>query len=184
MPLKSTTTVAIPAFAAHLMPAPGAAGTVVLPVQYTSQEQTNWCWAACCQMVFRHAGTADRRQCEMATAQFGGQCCAAPGSTACNLGNWPENTYYHYGFNYTRRDTALSFAAVQAEIDAQRTVEIYYRWSDGNAHVALIVGYYGNGDVEVFDPWPSYGPGRRDFSYVRTAYGLGSWQISYTNLQR
>lgn len=171
----------LPAAAAPAV-APGAANP--LTMAYMQQQQNNWCWAACCEMVFHHAGVNTTvSQCDMATAQFGGACCSAPTSAACDQGNWPENTYGHYAFHYTKRQNSISLADVQAEINANRPVEIYYAWNGGGAHVALIVGYYANGDVEVYDPWGSYGPGRRAFSYVQSAYNLGAWTLSYTDLR-
>jgi Papain-like cysteine protease AvrRpt2 len=165
---------------------PGAPGPATNPltVSYSPQQQNNWCWAACAEMAFHHAGVNTTvSQCDMATAQFGGSCCSAPASAACDQGNWPEYTYTHYGFGHTKQPTAISFASVQTEINANRPVQVYYAWNGGGAHVALIVGYYANGDVEVYDPWQPYGPGRRAFSYVQTAYNLGTWSITYTNLQ-
>ena len=181
--------IAAPAALAAAVAPPGAPGpgTNPLTLAYMAQQQTNWCWAACCEMVFHHAGVNTMvSQCDMATAQFGGACCSTPASAQCNQGNWPQNTYGHYAFGFTYMQNSISFAAVQAEINANRPVEIYYAWSGGpnaGAHVALIVGYYANGDVEVYDPWPAYGPGRRAFSYVQNAYNLGAWTMTYTNLQ-
>lgn len=188
MPLRAQQGTPIPLAAASPMraAAPGAPGpgTNPLTMTYMQQQQTNWCWAACSEMVFHQAGkNTTVTQCDMATAQFGGACCSTPSSMQCNQGNWPQNAYSYYGFGFTYLSNTISFAAVQAEINANRPVEIYYAWSGGGAHVALIVGYYANGDVEVYDPWPSFGPGRRAFSYVQGAYGLGAWQLTYTNLQ-
>jgi hypothetical protein len=160
-------------------PAPGAAG--VLPVPYMRQQQTNWCWAACCEMVFQF-NAVTVQQCDMATAQFGGKCCAAPSSSVCNQGNWPEYVYPRYGFHYTRGNAPFTSAAVQAEINAGRPVEVYYAWNGGGAHVALIVGFYDNGDLEVSDPW--YGSGRRTYAAVLAAYNLGAWTITYSNLRK
>lgn len=181
MPLRVVTGIPIPQAAMALV-APGAPS--VLSVAYIAQEQTNWCWAACCQMVFQFDGVAGVQQCDMATAQFGGNCCAAPSSSMCNQGNWPENTYGHYGFNCSRSNIPFTPGSLQAEIDAGRPVECYYAWAGGGAHVALICGYYPNGDLEVNDPWSAYGKGRRSYSYVLTAYGLGTWSITYSNLQK
>ena len=157
-------------------------GAKLLNVPFIKQEQTLWCWAACCWMVFRFYGVSNVRQCDMAAAQFGGNCCAAPSSSACNKGNWPENTYRHYGFNCTKFNGTFSQSSIRAEIDSGRPLEPYYSWRNGGAHVAIIRGYYDNGDLEVNDPW--YGPGRRAFNYVLTAYGLGTWAITYSSLRK
>jgi hypothetical protein len=108
----------------------------------------------------------------MATVQFGGHCCETPSSSTCNRGNWPENTYSHYGFHFSKLNNAISLAAAQSEIRAKRPVEVYYAWTGGGTHVAIVRGFYDNGNLEVNDPW--YGPGRRTYSYVLSAYGLGT----------
>ena len=190
MPLKAQQGTPIPVdvqavLAAAMAPGPPGAAANPLTVTYAQQQQTNWCWAACCEMVFHHAGANTTvTQCDMASAEFGGPCCSTPGSAQCNQGNWPQSAYTRFNFGFTFQQRAISFAEVQAEINANRPVEIYYAWTGGaSAHVALIVGYYANGDVEVYDPWPSYGPGRRAFSYVQNAYNMGAWTMSYTNLR-
>ena len=182
MPLKKYAGTPIPALPA--VAAPGLAGRT-LSVPYLAQEQGNWCWAGCCEMVFHHAGqNSGLTQCAMASAEFGAACCAAPNSGVCNQGNWPENVYSRYGFNYTRLHNAISFAQVKAEIDADRPVEIYYAWTGGGAHVALIIGYLGNGDVVVHDPWGPWGYVSRQFafSYVQNAYNQGNWTMTYKDL--
>jgi hypothetical protein len=163
-----------------LLPPPGAAR--MLNVPYFKQQQTMWCWAGCCEMVFHYYGVGNIRQCDMATAQFGGNCCAAPSSSVCNQGNWPENTYRHYRFTCSKSNGSLALGSVQAEVNAGRPVEPYYAWRGGGAHVAIIRGYYDNGDLEVNDPW--YGPGRRAYNYVVTAYGLGTWAATYSNIRK
>jgi len=71
---------------------------------------------------------------------------------------------------------------VKFEIDAARPLEPYYAWRGGGAHIAIIRGYYGNGDLDVVDPW--YGQARRTYANVLSAYGLGGWTKTYTGLQR
>jgi len=177
MPLKISTGFKI---ALVLLPVPTGK---VLAVPYFHQQQTNWCWAGCAEMLFHFNNwNTNVKQCDMATAQFGGNCCATPSSSTCNNGNWPENTYNHYGFHYTKVNAALTQTQVDAEINATRPVEVYYAWNGGGAHVALIRGYYPNGDVEVNDPW--YGQSRRTYASVLTAYGLGHWTMSYDNLHK
>jgi hypothetical protein len=96
MPLRSTHRVAIAA--------PGAGAPGMLNIVYVEQEQLNWCWAACCEMVFDLTGVTINgnpvKQCEMATAQFHGACCSAPSSSICDQGCWPENAYNYYEFNF------------------------------------------------------------------------------------
>jgi hypothetical protein len=92
---------------------PPLLGGKLLNVPYFHQQQTNWCWATCAEMVFHYYGVNLVRQCDMATAQFGGNCYASPSSSACNQGNWPENTYNHYSFHYTKNNIAFTAAQTQ-----------------------------------------------------------------------
>jgi Papain-like cysteine protease AvrRpt2 len=130
--------------------APAGAAQGLLNVTYVSQEQDNWCWA-CCEMLFGLVGfTVNEnsvRQCEMASAQFNAQCCSAPSSSVCDQGCWPENVYNYYGLGYVKTNSALPPAAVTSGISAGRAVEVYYAWTGGSAHVALIVGYYDNNSI-------------------------------------
>jgi hypothetical protein len=99
-----------------------------------------------------------------------------------NEGNWPENIYNHWGFSNSRSNGSFSLSSVQFEINNNRPIEPYYAWTGGGAHVAIIRGYYDNGDLEVNDPW--YGASRHTFNDVVTAYGLGTWSMTYYNLRR
>lgn len=56
----------------------------LLSVSYFRQEQTNWCWAGCSEMLYHFFTVTGIRQCDMAAAQFGSNCCASPGSSVCN----------------------------------------------------------------------------------------------------
>jgi ABC-type bacteriocin/lantibiotic exporter with double-glycine peptidase domain len=159
-------------------PPPGGSSKL-LGVPYLRQEQTNWCWAACCEMVFSYYKVT-ARQCEMATYQFGRDCCRTPSTKVCNQANWPENIYAKWRFFFAKTAASISSTTLCAEIDANRPVEVLYKWRGRGAHVALICGYYENGDVEVHDPW--YGQGRYSFPEIVQAYGRGTWTATYTGI--
>jgi Papain-like cysteine protease AvrRpt2 len=181
MPLKIAvgTPINIPPLAPG---APGAAPSPMLPVPYIKQGQTNWCWAACCEMVFKYSQVNNVQQCDMATFTFGGNCCQTPSSAGCNQGQFPPPIYANWGFLCDETDAALSQDDVKAELNAQRPVEVYYAWDGGGgAHVALIRGYYDNGDFEVSDPW--YGPGPHSYDDILNAcQNGGQWTMTYSNL--
>jgi hypothetical protein len=178
--LRKITGISVPSMAA-LAAAPGAAPTQ-LPVPYHRQTENNWCWAACAQMVFEYYHTNSLQQCDLASGQFGQVCCANPSSAACDQGEWPDDVYPKYAMGFVRLNSSMSLSDVTTEISNQRPVEVYYAWSgNAGAHVALIVGVFPNGDVWVHDPW--YGSGQRAFSFVQSAYNLGSWTISYSSIQ-
>jgi hypothetical protein len=186
MPLRAMQGTPIPApppSAAAFASAPPGAAATMLSIPYVRQVGDNWCWAACCEMVFSQAPALDPlTQCDLAEEEFRGGCCNVPVSNACDQPNWPDTVYNRHQFNYVRESRALSFDEVKKEINANRPVEVYYAWNTAGAHVAVIVGYYANGDVEVYDPWKDNGPGPRAFDFVLAAYGRGAWTMSYSGL--
>lgn len=177
MPLRIWKRRAIPP--AH----PGTDSTaVLLDVPYVEQQQMNWCWASCCEMVFRYYGAHNVRQCDIATAQFGVDCCKSPSDTVCNQAAWPEHVYPVWGFRVVKRiNWAISVSKVRAEIDKDRPIEIYFSWHKGSSHVAIIRGYYHNNDLDVHDP--KFGSGRYEFSEIVAAYRLGRWTKTYLDLR-
>src|SRR5690242_16082972 len=100
--------------------------TTILPVPYHRQEQTNWCWDACNQMVIEFLGLGALTQCAIATAEFGGNCCAAPASSLCNQPAWPDATYNRNGVRFAINNSAVAFAGVQSDIDAGCPLNSYY----------------------------------------------------------
>lgn len=156
----------------------------LLALPYVQQEQNNWCWAACCQMLLRHFGKPALDQCQIAEREFHGSCCQNPASATCDAGQWPETAYPSHGIQLNRIEGILSDGGLRGEIDAGRPVEVYYVWQGGlSAHVALVTGYYSNGDFEVFDPARTFGRGRRAYDRIVAAYGLGQWRLSYSNIR-
>jgi hypothetical protein len=159
----------------------GAPPTIMLNVSYNSQEQTQWCWAACAEMVFRFDGN-DIKQCVLATEQFGGRCCNSPSSSICNQPGVIVQPYDQHGYRLIYWQGYLSLEELQARLETGRPVEVRYSWYGGGAHVAVVSGYYDDGDLMILDPW--YGPGRRKYSFVVAGYGLGSWTDTYTNIHK
>jgi hypothetical protein len=157
--------------------APDVPTDVLLAVPYYRQEQANWCWAACCEMLIDFYRRTQTSQCSMASTNFGLQCCHSPLPNGCDQGEWPENVYSRYGIDLSIDQHALSDADVLAELRAGCPLEVYYAWDGGGAHVALVVGRHSNGDYLVHDPW--YGAGRRTGAAVRDGYGLGAWTMTY-----
>lgn len=160
---------------------PGLAPPGAPSIPYVAQSETNWCWAACGEMIMRPRAI-NETQCTLASSQFALQCCPSPGApSGCNKGCWPDQSYPNANLATRRVPSPLSQAAVSSELAAGRPVQVCYQWTGSRStHVALIVDEYPNGDFEVFDPWPSYGRGRRQFSQIRNAYGLGAWIQSFT----
>jgi hypothetical protein len=158
----------------------------LLNMPYSAQQQPNWCWAACSEMLYLFFGITNIRQCDIASAEFGANCCASPGSAVCNRANWPDNALRRMGISWTVFNAAFGPLPVRIEIDARQPLLVYYAWSGGGAHIAPLRGYYDNGslppDLEINDP--AYGPGRRAYNFVLNGYGLGSWSMTYYGIRR
>lgn len=154
---------------------------ILLNIPYFRQEQTNWCWAGCSQMIYRFYGINNIAQCDMATAQFGAACCSNPSSSVCNQANWPENALQRVGIHSARTNGAANIFTVRSELGASRPMMTYYAWTGGGAHVAVLRGVYADGDLDIHDPW--YGAGRRTYNTVLSGYGYGQWSMSYTGIR-
>ena len=133
-------------------------------------------------MVFRFYGITDVRQCDMTNWRFGAACCAAPSSSVCNATSWPDTVLTNWGIHFSYGPSAVGFSSIQFEVGGERPLGTYYAWTGGGAHIALVTGWYDNNDVQVSDPWYAYG--RITYGDLVSAYGLGSWAGTYTNLRR
>jgi hypothetical protein len=163
-------------------PAPGSdAHDTVLPVPYFSQNPyLNLCWAACAQMVMAYNHITNVNLCDIASKIFHTDCCADLRS--CDAAAWPWQVYDSYGISYKTAGGAMSPNSLQAWIGALRLVQAYFQWSDDHGnHTALIVGYYANGDLLVYDP--KWGIGRQNYNFVLHGYGMGSWQETWYDME-
>jgi hypothetical protein len=133
-------------------------------------------------MIIRGLGFGQIRQCDMASARAGLACCATPDSDDCDQGAWPEVEYVKHGVELDPRPTSISRAEVRGELNGGRPVEVYYAWSAGGAHVALIVEEVANDRWRIHDPW--YGTALRSFDDILSGYGMGRWDASYVNIRR
>jgi hypothetical protein len=183
MPVRKKAGVPIPA------PPPAAAAapaSVSLPVPYVKQEQTEWCWAACTQMVSRWLGVADVPQCELANFLHGQtNCCVKPSSDTCNQPaplNGVMPVYRHVGVKGIGPDRPLLFNTLVAELAAGRAVEVAFAWFGGGGHVVVVYGYDPEGQFAVRDPW--FGSGSVTYLDLFSAYGNGRWVVSYGRFAR
>lgn len=162
--------------------APGypSAEDMVLPVPFVSQRPyKNLAWAACGAMVLQYnhinVGVSG-----IASKTLGMDCSGIP--PPCDKAVWPQDMYKAYGFSCQIAKEALSPQSVKAHIANMQPVQAYFQWRDGAAHMVLIVGYYADGDLLVYDPFR--GMGRQTYRAVLYAYGRGSWQATYYNIRR
>jgi hypothetical protein len=163
------------------MMAAAAIPSVTLPVPYVRQEQTQWCWAACAQMVANYLGNTNVRQCELANALHGqSRCCQQPASPGCNEPSPYDGiaqVYGHLRVNCISHTWPVSGQVVVRELTAGRPVEIGLLWSGGGGHVAVVRGCTPQGLFAVHDPW--FGSGLATYLNLYTAYGRGQWAYSF-----
>lgn len=151
------------------------------------QQQTNWCWAAVSSAVAHFYDPATTwTQCAVANAELGRtDCCGAGAAGACNVAWFLNSALTRVGHLAAFSGGTLTFAVVQAEINAGRPVCARIGWSGGGGHFVALTCWYRNlltdsQLVRVDDPWPAYGRSTWAFATFGTAYqGTGSWTHSY-----
>ena len=166
----------------------------VINVPQIKQEQSNWCWAACAEMVFRYYDGAAARQCEFANELFGRtECCSKPSSPDCNKPCRKEDVSKLYSSKHicsTFVGSVVSFSKLQSEIDADRPVEVAYFWGDKGetGHLVVVRGWRVDGKEEfvyVNDPGDSPGEDRIvAYSELLAAYGKGNWTYTWIEIRR
>lgn len=192
MPIRAKTRVPIApakasAKARATMPAETAAGSgsIMLNVPYVHQEQNEWCWAACTQMIAAFKGNTDVKQCELANFLHGQtDCCAHPDSVQCNQPCPFERivpVYKHVGIQATYDKHYELELVMQRELAAGRPFEIAFLWLGGGGHVVIVHGIDENGNYAVNDPW--YGAGPVTYLGLLYAYGNGWWAVTYGNFR-
>lgn len=169
-----------------IVPAPPPLGARVLNVPWIKQEQTQWCWAACADMVLHYYGNINVRQCDLANWLFGlSDCCSVPSSSLCNRPCQVADVcrvYNAFGLRCYSASGTISQGAIQLEIDQGRPIEPGIAWNGGGGHVVIVRGYYDDGKIHVNDPW--YGHGAIPYADLVNAYGLGTWFWTFTDLRR
>jgi hypothetical protein len=162
--------------------------TVAVPYYPNDEDEPNWCWAACAQMMGSLFLNRLIDQCTFANAVFSGANCCDD-RTACNapVDITDDNIRAIFAVigkvpNYV--PTFLSFEDLEAEIGSkQLPVEVGFQWDPqhgGGGHVAVVCGVSTQGsDQQVYVNDPVYGCGWIEFSNLLSAYGLGSWQCTW-----
>jgi hypothetical protein len=157
-----------------------AAAPPVLEVPYVAQEQTQWCWAACAEMVAAFLNNTVE-QCELANFLHGQTtCCTTPATRACNRpAQWADicRVYGHLGIHCVTNTWPVSAAVVVNELQQGRPVEVGYLWFGGGGHVAIIRGVTAQGYFAVNDPW--FGAGLYLYQALYLAYGRGRWALTF-----
>lgn len=142
------------------------------------QEQSEWCWAACAQMLLRASGEA-RRQCDIVAEATGVPgCCADPPPAKANrqLRVAPDfvSLVHHLHFPAQLVDRALSADEVRSQL-AQGPIAVCLETA-ASGHYVLVIGMRETGDPR--DPMllvndPATGETARPVGYRLFVAGLG-----------
>ena len=171
-----------------------AAASVTTGVPLFYQQQPEWCWTTCLQMVLKKDLAAIPSQCQLVSLAYwawaggGGfsPCCNSPDSYPCNRPlavDEIRDQYARWGIEAIKGDYALDFDGLVQEIQQGRPVEAGLLWEGGGGHAILIVGWVQGIDGRFFvvnDPLR--GSGYVWYDDLLSAYGFGAWDWSWTHL--
>lgn len=163
-----------------------------LGVIWIKQKQTEWCWAACADMVLDFYQDPNVDQCHLANSASGaagGTCCANPTSQTCNrpLSDAEiSQLWTTHGIQRIPRASQVAFLEIQIEITAGRPVEVAWSRNVGD-HLVIVHGWRvtsAGEEVYVNDPAKGGGEGWMSFLDLRTARGTGFWDSTWVGLKR
>ncbi len=106
------------------------------------QEQSNWCWAACGQMVMECVGDTLVKQCDAVNSRLGkDSCCSPDSSTVCNWVGYIE--FEKFGFDVDSISKALTWDEIREQIDCKKSPICSIRETRGwdFSHMVVASGY-------------------------------------------
>ncbi len=160
-----------------------------------NQRQSEWCWAACLQMVLGKFGIT-KSQCELANAATGNhECCDSEANASSSLCDQPiqvlqyASEYAKYQVASNLQTQSLSYAAAQQEIASDRPVQVGIQWSFGG-HAVLVVGWDDSADGQyLLVNWPTLSPSDPSASgsmlyqeLLSPNNSAGTWKWSWTGI--
>ena len=168
-----------------ITPAQPSRGGKKLPVPYIEQAKSQWCWAACVDMVLALYQNPGVEQCDMASWLFHPEECCGK-RRACNYPCHESDmcrVYAQWRVDCNFVVQPVSFETLQYEIDAGRPVEVGMYQGSKVRHAGIVFGYYKmDGRDFVWFHNPREGVGTLDISYQ----GLvrAGWIWTWTLLRR
>jgi hypothetical protein len=165
------------------------------------QEKSNWCWAACTQMIMKYRARHFDEQCEIVelarsrnTSQWGNTACCLNPDAGCNAGQ--PNDMTPTGAGTTREllgyhniatgsySRSLTYAESKTQINASTPFIVRWGWTGGGGHAVLADAYVDasgtlQNRLEILNPWPGEGAKMLDYTAVVTPSG-GTWTSTMT----
>ena len=158
--------------------------SLIVPLKI--QEQTEWCWAGCTEMILHYYGVTNVRQCNMANWLFKQtNCCNSPAHQKCNrpcIVKDVKRVFGNWGIKCNTKKSQVSYSILSSEINNNRPSEVAFFWNVGGGHVVVVSGWKPNQRLTVLDPW--YGYNNISYSSLQSAYGSGSWRVTWTGFGR
>jgi hypothetical protein len=147
------------------------------------QDETNWCWAACLQLLLQLILRNRLSQCQVAELVLGqnpGECCS--GAEPCNFSLRPEevsDALDDVGLAADFFPTVLSPRSLSLAVAAGPVAIVLTRTASG--HMLLAVRMSGLAIVDVLDPWLKVGS--VDYQYLVDQHPLGHWSRTWSNVR-
>ena len=147
------------------------------------QLQSNWCWAAVATSVsLFYWKSSNWTQCGVVSTTLGrNDCCNSPTPSACDVYGYLDKALTTTS-NYKQMVSgAISFSAIQSEINAGRTIGARIGWNGGGGHFVVIYGYWSLGAAtSLYIGDPIYGDSVVSLATFTSNYqGAGTWTHSY-----
>jgi hypothetical protein len=169
----------------------GYGASKILNVPEETQEQDQWCWAACSQALLSFF-KKEISQCRVADfARDRQDCCSKP--EECNDPNYMygiagsiEDILNHWCVSSAPLESALGFAECKKEINNDRPFLIRYEWWEGGGHFLVVRGYATDspGYLHIMDPWPGNGHGIFTYNYVKKKSKHHTWTHTVKQIVR
>jgi hypothetical protein len=163
-----------------------AASGNTLDVPFNAQEQSNWCWSACYQMVFSYFSFS-LTQCKIAQQvpwNSYSNCCGKPEccNNAASVANVAQG-WNKWSYANTYSSASIPFSGIQTTIDNNNIVQAGLSITGGGLLLVLVIGYVtGNtGYVHVNDPSNTQAS-VMTYGYLQSAYGKGTWSYTWNNI--
>jgi Papain-like cysteine protease AvrRpt2 len=160
---------------------PGQPTAHLLNFTVPSQLESNWCWAAVSTGVAHYYNSASAvTQCQVVNAQLGrSDCCRNPGSSNCNVTGYLQTALTFVGHLQSMQNSAATYAAASAAVDAGTPPCIRIGWSGGGGHFIGVFGIEPSNMVWVTDP--IYGQSLVSYATLTggTYQGSGTWTHTY-----
>lgn len=124
-----------------------------LSITQVVQAKTNWCWAACSEMVGRYQNSNSTRDQWAVVKEVKGSSYPNDGGTTSEI----QQGIRYASVNtvtYTNSST-LTFAKHESHIDNSDPLVVWMSWNSGNAHVVVCAGYKTSGSTDylyLIDP--------------------------------